>query len=281
MRLFKLYFLMVMALASTFSSQVFAAPASELWERWSPHQEDSELSIDHSLWSHLTGRFVSESKDGINRVAYSKFKAADKEQLQSYISALSKTPISQYNRNQQLAYWINLYNAVTVKVILDNYPVKSIREIRSGFFTSGPWDKDLVTVEDVALTLNDIEHRILRPIWRDARIHYAVNCASIGCPNLQTIAFTSSNAESLLDKAAADYINHPRAVRMKNGKLTVSSIFNWYKVDFDSTDTGVIDHIREYAKPALFSQLKDIKKIDADDYNWDINSLSDSKGKSG
>lgn len=279
MRLFKSYLLFVIALAFTLSNQVFAAPAAELWERWSSHQADSDLIIDHSTWNSLVERFVSESKDGINRVDYSDFKSTDRQQLQSYISALSKTPISQYRRNEQLAFWINLYNAVTVKVVLDNYPVLSIRDIKSGFFTFGPWDKDLVKVEDVILTLNDIEHRILRPIWRDARIHYAVNCASIGCPNLQSIAFTSSNAESLLDKAAVDYINHPRAVRLQNGKLRVSSIFNWYKADFGDMDVRVIDHIRQYAKPSLISQLAGIKKIDGDDYDWSINSLSNTTEK--
>lgn len=188
---------------------------------------------------------------------------------------LSKTPISHYNRNEQLAFWINLYNAVTVKVMLDNYPVLSIRDIKSGFFTPGPWDKDLVTVENTALTLNDIEHRILRPVWQDARIHYAVNCASIGCPNLQSTAFTSDNVESLLDTAAIEYINHRRAVRVKNGKLQVSSIYNWYKVDFGGTDMSVIDHIRQYAKPALVSALKDIDEIENDNhYDWRVNSLN-------
>ena len=278
MRLFRHYFLFAIALAFTYSNPIFAAPASELWERWALNEANSDLTIDHTQWDELVGKFVTQSKDGFNRFAYSDFKTADKTQLKSYISKLSKTPISNYNRKEQLAFWINLYNAVTVKVMLDNYPVLSIRDIKSGFFTPGPWDKDLTRVEDVAITLNDIEHRILRPVWQDARIHYAVNCASIGCPNLQPTAFTADNTESLLREAAIEYINHSRAVRVENGQLRVSSIYNWYKVDFGGTDASVIDHIRQYAKPALVDKLDGIEKIDNDNhYSWRVNSLNPPK----
>ena len=104
------------------------------------------------------------------------------------------------SRDEQLAYWINLYNALTVKVILDHYPVKSILDIdiSPGWFSIGPWGKKLVAVEGVEISLDDIEHRILRPIWRDPRIHYALNCAAVGCPNLLREAFTGATAEVLL-----------------------------------------------------------------------------------
>lgn len=270
----KSYFAVLVALFAVFlSNQLLAAPASDLWPRWGQHKSESKLTVDHTQWDDLTGRFVLETKDGFNRFAYSEFKAADKQQLRTYISTLSNTRISDYNRNEQFAFWINLYNSVTVKVMLDNYPVDSIRDIKSGIFTPGPWDRDLVKVEGIALTLNDIEHRILRPIWQNPRIHYAVNCASIGCPNLQPKAFTGDNSEAMLDKAAREYINHRRAVRVNNGKLRVSSIYKWYKSDFGGTDRSVIDHIRQYASPALARQLEEIETIDNDDhYNWGINS---------
>lgn len=273
------YFSLLMAVITlSLSSQVLAAPASELWGKWASHDASANLTIDHSQWDDLTSRFVSPTKDGFNRFAYSQFKIADKQQLRTYLSNLSNTPISQYNREEQIAFWINLYNAVTVKVMLDNYPVLSIRDIKSGFFVPGPWDKKLVKVEGENLTLNDIEHRILRPIWQDARIHYAVNCASIGCPNLQAKAFTAANMETMLEAAAVEFINHRRAVQVKYGKLRVSSIYNWYKVDFGGTDTSVIEHLRQYAKPQLADQLNDIESIDNDNhYNWGVNSLNPPK----
>jgi hypothetical protein len=123
--------------------------------------------------------------------------------------------------------------------------------------------------------LNDIEHRVLRPIWQDARIHYAVNCASIGCPNLQFKAFTADNTEFMLEVASVEFINHPRAVLVKNGKLRVSSIYNWYKADFGGSDASVIDHLLQYAKPTLADQLGNIESIDNDDhYDWGVNSLN-------
>ncbi len=116
------------------------------------------------------------------------------------------------------------YNALTVKVILDNYPVKSIRDIdiSPGLLNDGPWDAKLLTIEGKEVSLNDIEHRILRPIFLDNRIHYAVNCASSGCPNLQPEAFTVENTEELLDRGAREYIAHERGVKISKNRLVVS-----------------------------------------------------------
>jgi hypothetical protein len=272
---FNHYFsLLIAVFVLSLSSPLLAAPASELWDKWVTYDADSNLTINHNKWDDLTRRFVMPTKSGFNRFAYSKFQIDDKRQLQTYISELSITPISQYNRDQQRAFWINLYNAVTIKVMLDNYPVDSIRQIKSGFFSRGPWDKKLVEVEAEKITLNDIEHRILRPIWPDARIHYAVNCASIGCPNLQSRAFTAENADAMLEAAAIEFINHHRAVQVKNGKLRISSIYEWYKVDFGGTDAGVIAHLLQYAKPQLADQLSGIESIDDDYYNWGVNNLN-------
>jgi hypothetical protein len=124
------------------------------------------------------------------------------------------------------------------------------------------------------MTLNDIEHRILRPIRQDARVHYAVNCDSIGCPNLQSKAFTAENTETILELGSVEFINHRRSVQVKSGKLRVSSIYNWYKAAFGGTDASVIDHLRQYEKPMLADQLDNTEAIDDDNYNWGINSLN-------
>jgi hypothetical protein len=157
--------------------------------------------------------------------------------------------------------------------VLEHYPVDSIRKIAisPGLFSAGPWGKKLVTVEGKALSLDDIEHRILRPIWRDPRIHYAVNCAALGCPNLQPEAFTADNEEALLERAAHDYVNHPRGATVADGKLTVSSIYVWYQADFGGTDRGVIAHLQHYAAPALAAALAPIERIGADRYDWSLN----------
>ena len=256
-----------------------AAPSAKLWERWDRHDAESSKTINHQVWDEILKRNVVLHYSGVNRFRYSNVDEADKSKLNSYIQALADTPISSYNRNQQLAYWINLYNALTVKVILDAYPVESIRDISSGLFTSGPWKLELVEIEGEQLTLDDVEHRILRPIWKDPRIHYAVNCASIGCPNLQRDAFTVENSEALMDKAARDFINHPRAAAVKNGKLTVSSIYDWFDEDFGGNDAGVIAHLKQYAEQPLLDSLQSVKKISNDTYDWNLNGYKASKTK--
>ncbi len=162
-----------------------------------------------------------------------------------------------------------------MKVVLDHYPVDSIRDIdiSPGLFADGPWDKKLVEIEGESVSINDIEHRILRPIWRDPRIHYAVNCASIGCPNLQPPAFTAANTDALLAAAAQAYVNHPRGARVEDGKLIVSSIYVWFQDDFDGTDAGVIRHITRYADAVLQSQLAGVTSINTHEYDWRLNDV--------
>ena len=181
--------------------------------------------------------------------------------------------IRKFSRPEQRAYWTNLYNALTVKVVLDHYPVASIMkiDISPGLFAKGPWKKKLLAIEGEKVSLDDIEHRILRPIWKDPRTHYAVNCASLGCPNLPMQAFTSANTEELLDAGARAYVNHARGARIDKGRLTVSSIYDWFESDFGGSEAGVIEHLRKYAEPALAKQLAGVKRIADDDYDWSLN----------
>jgi hypothetical protein len=253
------------------SAPATAAPKAELWQRWTAHDPAATATIDHSAWDHFVRPYVSGFPDGVNRVAYADVTDADRRQLERYIDTLTATSISSYNRAEQRAYWINLYNALTVKVVLDHYPVKSIRQIKPNVLSIGPWRKKRITVEGAELSLDDIEHRILRPIWRDPRLHYALNCASIGCPNLLNQAFTASNSETLLTQAARAYINNPRGVELRDGRLVVSSIYKWYKEDFGNTDAGVIGHLRRYAEPALSAQLRETTRISAYRYDWALN----------
>lgn len=255
------------------------APKAKLWARWTAHEQTATTSIDHRLWARFLTTYVSEHADGVNRVAYARVTGPDRQALLDYIAALGGIPISRYQRAEQLAYWINLYNALTVKLILDHYPVASIREIKlsPGLFAIGPWGKKLISLEGESLSLNDIEHRILRPIWRDPRIHYAVNCAAIGCPNLQRTAFTAANTAGLLNAAARAYINHPRGARVEQGKVIVSSIYVWFKRDFVAGDGSVIKHLRRYADPTLATKLAQAKKIKDHEYDWGLNDTAESK----
>jgi hypothetical protein len=188
------------------------------------------------------------------------------------MASLEAARVSALAPAEQFAYWINLYNAGTVQLILDSYPVKSIRDIKpGGLFSSGPWDAKLFTVEGEALSLNDIEHRILRPIWKDPRIHYVVNCASFSCPNLQGAAFTAENLEALLDQSARSYVNSSRGVALSGNRLTLSSIYDWYGYDFGRNEAEVLAHLRRYAGPELASQLAAFKGRINYRYDWSLN----------
>lgn len=249
------------------------APSANLWPRWERNDPNSRESIDHTPWDNLLSRHVRTSDQGVNLVDYHGFSTGDRTMLADYITILSGVPISQFNRDQQLAYWVNLYNALTVRVVLDHYPVESIRDIdiSPGLFATGPWDKKLISIEGKDLTLNDIEHRILRPIWRDPRIHYVVNCASIGCPNLRDRAYSGTEIDTALDRAATAYVNDPRGVSVVDGKVSVSKIYDWFIEDFGGSEGMVLRHLQRYAAPELAARLEAIGKLSDVHYDWSIN----------
>ena len=241
---------------------------------WTQSNEASTEIIDHSAFENFLATYVVKSSDNINLVNYKNVTNKEKTNLAEYIHYLENIKITNYSKAEQFPYWINLYNAVTIQLIINNYPVTSIKKIKASFglFSSGPWDDQLVVVEGNELSLNDIEHRILRPIFKDKRIHYAVNCASLGCPNIQEEVFTSSNLENQLDKAAREYINHNRGVEILNGKLYLSSIYKWYDEDFGSKEE-LIKHLSFYADPILATKLAEPFKQIKYRYNWDLNEL--------
>lgn len=254
------------------SGAVQAAPDADPWPRWQAHDNDSDVRVDHQPWQDFLDRFVDTDNQGINRVDYAAVDDEAQQHLAQYLEQLQSTPVSQLNRREQLAFWINLYNAQTLFTVLEHYPVKSIRDIDiSGLFSNGPWGAELLEVEGQALTLDDIEHRILRPIWRTPLIHYAVNCAALGCPNLQRQAFTADNARALMSQAAFDYINHPRGARFDHeGELSVSSIYFWFAEDFGGRE-GILPHLKRYATPSLAQRLETTEGIDDHHYDWSLN----------
>jgi len=256
------------------NAQLFGPPKSDLWPRWEKQNPADTRTIDHAAWDAFLAKYVdAKNPSGINRVNYKAVSPEDRKSLEDYLGRLQAVPISGYNRNEQKAYWINLYNTETVKVILDHYPVASIRKVKipPGLFTIGPWDGKVVTVEGEKLSLNDIEHRVLRPIWKDPKIHYAVNCASLGCPNLSPVAYTGQNTERLLMQYAADYVNHPRGASLKFNKLKVSSIYVWFQEDFGGSTGGVLTHLKQFAKGDLAKQLQDYDGGLDHDYDWNLN----------
>jgi Protein of unknown function, DUF547 len=235
--------------------------------------ETSEAAFDT-----LLARYVKPSRDGVNRVAYALWKASpqDLSNLNVYVSQLAMRAPSKMSRDAAFAFWCNLYNAITLKVVLERYPVASIRDIKSeGLFDPkayfGPWRTKRVRIEGQPYSLDDIENDVMRPQFKDPRVHYAINCASYGCPNLQTKAWSAATLDAALDAAAREFVNHPRAAAVLPGnRLRVSSIYKWFAADFGG-DAQVLTHLRKYAGPTLIAALSSHPTIAEDGYDWSLN----------
>ena len=253
-----------------------AAPKADLWERWEAHDPGSSITLDHRTWDAILQKYlVTSHPSGINLFRYGAVTALDRTALEMYLDELQDTKVSALNRPEQMAYWINLYNALTVRTILQRYPVDSIRaiDISPGLFSRGPWDAKLLRIEGEKISLNDIEHRILRPIWKDPRVHYAVNCAALGCPDLQNRAYVPETMERILDAAAGQFINHPRGVSLDGrGRLTLSSIYRWFGTDFGEDLDEIFRHIRQYALDELKEKIPANGTIKVKyRYDWSLN----------
>jgi len=254
---------------------IIPAQAQNLAERFSAHDPQSATTVDHSAWDAMLKQHVTRDETGLNRVNYAAWKRESRDGLLAYIGRMEKVEVTKLSRSEQYAYWVNLYNAVTVALILKHYPVDSIRDIdiSPGFFSNGPWGAKLVEVGGVELSLDNIEHDILRVNWDEPRVHYAVNCASIGCPNLARDAYTGTQLDSQLDAAARAYIASPRGIHFDGDRVTVSKIYSWYDEDFGNSEAGVIEHISQYANGETAQRVAGLSSIDDYEYDWSLNDV--------
>lgn len=234
------------------------------------------VRFDHSAWDALLSAHLHTPATPPTRLAYGAFSAADRAALADYLARLQRQGVAGLGRADQFAFWINLYNAKTVGVVLDHYPVASIRAIALGgswraAVSGGPWQAKLMTIGGLRLSLDDIEHAILRRLFRDPRLHYALNCASLGCPSLRQSAFTGDDLESQLQEAAREFINNARGVTFDRNKLVVSSIFDWYRKDFGGTDQALIHHLASHAEAPLRARLIAAGRVGGYQYDWRLN----------
>ena len=210
---------------------------------------------DHGVWNQLLGKHVSSS----GKVNYKGFKK-DISSLKAYLKILAENPIqSNWSRSEKMAYWINAYNAFTVKLIVDNYPISSITKLDGG----KPWDKKWIKLGDKTYSLNQIENDILRPQYKDARIHFAVNCAAKSCPPLLNKAWTAKNLESNFERQAKAFINNAQFNKVSAKKIEISKIFEWYAVDFGD----IVQYINKYST----IQAKGNAKVSYLEYDWSLN----------
>lgn len=228
---------------------------------------------DHSPWAQLLDRWLVEGQEGEPSLFdYAGVRADDaaRQALRNYIVSLEAIDPATLARPDAFAFWVNLYNALTVELVVSHGPVSSIRDLAPAPDQS-PWGIKLARVAGEHLSLDDIEHTILRQGFGDRRVHYALNCASASCPNLAAQPFEGEALDRMLDDAARAYVNSPRGARLENGRLVVSSIFKWYRKDFGGTEDDVMAELRKYAGPGLAGALEEASGGAAYDYDWQLN----------
>jgi len=212
--------------------------------------------INHSVWNELLQKHVSDQ----GNVNYKGFKS-DNTKFNGYLKMLSENPPEDsWDNDETLAYWMNVYNAFTVKLILDNYPTQSIKDIK------GPWSHRFIKIGEKWYTLNDVEHRIIRKM-DEPRIHFALVCAAVSCPRLYNKAFTANTLEADLDFLTRGFLSDTSKNELSENTIKISKIFKWYGGDFKNDGKDLIDFLNQYSDVKISSKAKKSYK----DYNWSLN----------
>jgi hypothetical protein len=230
----------------------------------SPSPAIAADTVDHSIFADLLGKYV---KNG--RVDYAGFKA-EQSKLDQYLEYLEKIHPEDLNRNEQYAFYIDAYNAWTIRLVLTGYPgLKSIKDL--GSILQSPWSKEFVHIDGKTLTLDDIEQGILRPRFKDPRVHFVINCASKSCPPLSSEPYRGVTLDAQLDKATRHFVNAPSSYRLDGDTLWISSIFKWYSDDFNNDPIGFyLKYAEGPLKTALEERGKHLK-VQYLDYDWSLN----------
>lgn len=223
----------------------------------------NSIPISHTTWNTLTAKNVTAN----GKVNYKGF-IDDKILLDEYLSLLSENPPSKnWSEEEQLAYWINAYNAFTVKLIVDHYPVKTIKQLGGAVtMVNSTWDIKFFKIGGIDFDLNTIEHQILRKNYEEPRIHFAINCASFSCPRLRNEAFEATQLETQLEDQAKQFINNSDKNIITSEGMKLSKIFDWFKSDFVKKET-LISFLQKYTEVELSESME----IEYLDYGWDLN----------
>lgn len=221
---------------------------------------NSAKAVDNNLLTTLLKKHVKTN----GLVDYKGIKA-DEVMFNNYLDILKTNyPKDSWTKNEKLSYWINVYNAFTLKLVIDNYPVKSILDINEG----KPWDLSFIKIGDKSYSLNQVENDILRKDFNEPRIHFAINCASISCPNLLNKAFEPATLNEQLELVTKAFITNQSRNSITSTNVQISKIFDWFKADFEKAG-GVIPFLNKYSKVKINSTPNILYK----DYNWNLNQL--------
>lgn len=249
-----------------------AAEDAKLMERWLVNDPLSTRYVDHSLWAELLEAYVKQDQEGHNIFDYAGVDTEDRVKLDTYIRQLERTDVDRLSRDEQLAFWINAFNALCVRFVLDEYPVRSINDLDGSFFSAGPWNRRVFKVYSIDLSLNDIYHRILRPIWQDERIHYVLACTAKSCADIVAYPYTGPTINRAMEVAATNFVNTGLAViDIKREAVRVSSIYTWYQVDFGDSEAAILLHLQQFAEGDLAEALNKVVRISGYGFDWSLN----------
>jgi hypothetical protein len=220
--------------------------------------------VSHSLFRDLLHKYVSDGN-----VNYAGFQS-EEDKLDQYLDLLQSVDPETLSRNEQFAFYANVYNAWTIKLILTKYPgIESIKEL--GIFSTGPWKKKVVRLSGETVSLDHIEHDILRPRFKDPRVHFAINCAAISCPPLRSEPYLADKLDQQLEDATRSFINNPNSYRLEGQNLHVSRIFKWFSEDFNEDALGFfIKYANQDLKEKLAANPEKIS-IKYLAYDWSLN----------
>lgn len=226
----------------------------------------NKKAITNDEWTVLLKKHVNDA----GMVDYKGF-IKDSNNLNKYLAKISENaPASSWSNDEKFAYWINAYNAYTVKLIVDNYPVKSIKDLapkNAVIFINTAWDKKFFSIGGKKMTLNTIEHKILRKRFNDPRMHFAINCASMSCPKLLNEAYEAKTLDKQLTGQAKDFLSDTNKNKVSKDKPELSSIFDWFNKDFTKTGKTKIGFINQYA-PVKINDNAPLKYLS---YDWSLN----------
>ncbi len=237
--------------------QFYSKEVNEYTKPYFETEKTANPKVDYSIWSML----LKKNIDTNGHVNYKNFKK-DKQMFNKFLNILSNTKIdNNWTTNQKIAFWINVYNAFTIKLIINNYPLKSIKEIKK------PWDIKFFKIDGRSLSLGDVEHLILRKEFNEPRIHFAINCASKSCPRIIQIPYEGKNLDKLLERQTKEYVNDSEVNEITENSYKLSKLFSWFSKDFRQAEGNVEGFISKYSKTRIINQ----KNKGFLEYNWELN----------
>ena len=240
-----------------------------------PQSVNKSVGLDNSLYDSVLEKYVDEE----GMVDYAGLQSAP-EKLDQYLTLLNQTDPASLNQDDRLAFWLNVYNAYTLKLIINNYPISGIRQAANGPFIpklNTPWEVDLVNVNGKVMDLDHVEHKIIRKEFDDARVHFALVCAALSCPKLRRESYRGDILDQQLQDQGIDFLNSPNKNRIeKEGRqIRISKIFKWFKGDFEKEGQSLQQFLADFYEGEIATALSQNKlKVKYTKYDWALNDQS-------